>query len=85
MSDTPSEPMFDYHCKRRRELLAIIADATSRLAETDATLAMLGDGRTRVRRRLKEAPALLIPDPPAATESVPFYRGVATPETPDAA
>jgi hypothetical protein len=72
VSDTPTDPMFDFLTARKRELEATIVEATAGLREIDRTLAALG--RTRVRRRLKE---VAVPDPPA-----PFYRGVVTPEPP---
>ncbi len=67
MSDTPqSDPVLLHLRERKLELEHVVDDATARLAEIDALLATFADGRTRVRRKLKEAPApqLAIPEPP---------------------
>jgi hypothetical protein len=56
MSDTPqSDPMLDHLRERKAELVSTIHDAGQRLVEIDALLAMFLDGRTRVRRRLRDA------------------------------
>ena len=58
MSDNSIEdPVLQHLRERKRELEDRITDARARLAEVDGLIASLGDGRTRIRRRLKEAPA----------------------------
>jgi len=56
MSDSIEDPVLQHLRERKRELEDRITDARARLAEVDGLIASLGDGRTRIRRRLKEAP-----------------------------
>ncbi len=55
MSDNADDPVLAHLRARQAELQEVRADATARLAEVELLIATLQDGRTRVRRRLKEA------------------------------
>jgi hypothetical protein len=56
MSDnTQSDPMNELLTERKRELEQVRDDATARLEEINLLLGKIADGRTRVRRRLREA------------------------------
>ena len=61
MSDTNEDPVILHLRERKAALEADVAHATARLMEVEALLMTLADGRTRVRRRLKEVPP---PDAP---------------------
>ena len=61
MSDTNDDPVLAYLRDRKAALEADVVHATARLMEVEALLLALSDGRTRVRRRLKEVPP---PDAP---------------------
>lgn len=54
MSDTNDDPMLAHLKARRRELATRLDGIRERLAEIDELLSVLADGRTRVRRKLKE-------------------------------
>jgi hypothetical protein len=66
MSDTNTDdPVLLHLRERKRDLEIYAAETAARLAEIDGLITTLGDGRTRVRRRLREVPPqLAIPDPP---------------------
>ncbi len=77
MSDSNDDPMLAHLRERKAQLLSVIVDNTARLAEVDDLIAILADGRTRVRRRLKGEVVVVLPgngasdampptDPPAA-------------------
>ncbi len=53
MSDSIDEPMAAYLRARRAELEQARADAVARIEEVDLLLQQIGDGRSRVRRRLR--------------------------------
>ncbi len=55
MSDTTEDAVIQHLRERKACLEQIIADSRARLEEVSGLLATLADGRTRVRRRLKEA------------------------------
>jgi|SoimicmetaTmtLMB_FD_contig_31_4171958_length_367_multi_3_in_0_out_0_1 hypothetical protein len=58
MSDAHTDdPVLAHLRERKATLEGVAADTMARLAEIDALLATFADGRTRVRRRLKEIPA----------------------------
>jgi hypothetical protein len=61
MSDTTDDPVIVHLRERKAELLLQRSEVDARLAEISDLLDRLSDGRTRVRRRLKEVPA---PDSP---------------------
>lgn len=65
MSDTPTDPFLEHLRERQQQLEGVIAAATIRLEEINGLLATLGDGRTRVRRRLKvDGSTPMAPEPP---------------------
>lgn len=74
MSDNTEDPIMVHLRERKAELEKRITDATARLGEIDGLIDMLLDGRSRVRRRLKEVVTALPfvagngaePDPPPA-------------------
>jgi hypothetical protein len=68
MSDTNDDPVLAHLLARRAGLAAALAHTTARLAEVDLMISTLGDGRTRVRRRIKAEPqpGLSIPEPTEA-------------------
>jgi hypothetical protein len=58
MSDTNTDdPVLDHLWQRKRDLEISAAETAARLAEIDRLLKTLGDGRTRVRRKQKDAAA----------------------------
>ena len=61
MSDTDTDPVLAHLRERKAALEAMATDIKARLEEVSDLLDRLSDGRTRVRRRLKEVPA---PDSP---------------------
>jgi len=81
MSDSNIEdPVLQHLRERKRELEDRITDARARLGEVDGLIASLGDGRTRIRRRLKEAPA-----PADGPQMKHAYQYQAVTEPPEAA
>jgi hypothetical protein len=57
MSDTNDDPVLAHLRERRAALQEMISGALARLDEINSLLTTLGDGRTRVRKRIKENPA----------------------------
>ncbi len=53
MSETNDDPVIGYLRARRAELEQARADAVARIEEIGLLLKQLGDGRTRVQRKLK--------------------------------
>jgi hypothetical protein len=56
MSDTDTDPVLQHLRDRAAELIGIIENATAKLEEVRALITVLSDGRTRIRRRLREVP-----------------------------
>jgi hypothetical protein len=54
MSDTNDDPIILHLRERKATLEAMVRDIAARLAEVCDLLDQLSDGRTRVRRRLRE-------------------------------
>lgn len=77
MSDSTEDAVIQHLRDRERDLTRVIVDATARREEVQMLIATLHDGRTRVRRKLKEVtlvvpgngasePTILPTDPPTA-------------------
>lgn len=79
MSDSTEDAVIQHLRDRERDLTRVIVDATARREEVQMLIATLHDGRTRVRRKLKDVvtlgvapgngasePTILPTDPPTA-------------------
>lgn len=69
MSTATDDPMLDHLRNRERELGQVIDDATARREEVRDIMRSLEDGRTRVRRKLKEV-TLVVPGPCASEPTI---------------
>lgn len=58
MSDSTEDAVIQHLRDRERDLTRVIVDATARREEVQMLIATLHDGRTRVRRKLKDVVTL---------------------------